>query len=135
VCHGLDQNAVSAPWFRPTVLPSPHGTQQTSARAADVCRAIRELDDVGREAFIRSLTETGSGTPDDWLLTARDAQLPPIGDGSVRLFLGAGKSRSLSAAVRGRVQSVADLTPPNNIKDNPKPSLASTCPSRPGTLK
>ena len=38
-----------------------------------VRRAIRELDDVGREAFIRSLTETGSGAPDDRLLTARDA--------------------------------------------------------------
>jgi phage terminase large subunit-like protein len=44
----------------------------------------------------------GQGAPDDWLLTARDAQLPPLGDWSVWLFLGGrgcGKTHALSAAV------------------------------------
>jgi phage terminase large subunit-like protein len=63
---------------------------QEVANLHAVRRAIRELDDAGREAFIRRLIETGSGAPDDWVLSACDAQLPPLGDWSVWLFLGAG---------------------------------------------
>jgi phage terminase large subunit-like protein len=73
-----------------------------------VRRAIRELDDTGREAFIRELTDSGSGAPDDWLLTARDAQLPPLGDWSVWLFLGGrgcGKTHALSCAVHTAVRA------------------------------
>src|SRR5262249_38432725 len=54
------------------------------------------------------LTETGAGSPDDWLLTARDAQLPPAGDWSVWLFLGGrgcGKTHALSCAVHTAVRA------------------------------
>ena len=56
----------------------PFGQEVANLHA--VRRAIRELDDAGLEAFIRSLIDSGSGSPDDWLLAARDAQLPPPGD-------------------------------------------------------
>src|SRR6516164_8170984 len=73
-----------------------------------VRRAIRELDDAGRDAFIRGLVESGAGSPDDWLLTARDAQLPPLGDWPVWLLLagrGFGKSHALSCAVHTAVRA------------------------------
>jgi hypothetical protein len=38
-----------------------------------VRRVIRGLDDVSRVDFVRGLIESGTGGPDDWLLTARDA--------------------------------------------------------------
>jgi phage terminase large subunit-like protein len=84
----------------------PFGQEVANLHA--VRRAIRELDDAGRKAFIRSLIDSGSGTPDDWLLTARDAQLPPPGDWSVWLFLGGrgcGKTHALSCAVHTAVRA------------------------------
>jgi phage terminase large subunit-like protein len=81
---------------------------QEVANLHAVRRAIRELDDAGREAFIRSLINSGQGAPDDWLLTARDAQLPPLGDWSVWLFLGGrgcGKTHALSCAVHTAVRA------------------------------
>jgi hypothetical protein len=73
-----------------------------------VRHAIRSLDDAGREGFIRGLIESGSGGPDDWIFTARDAQLPPLGDWSVWLFLGGrgcGKTHALSCAVHTAVRA------------------------------
>jgi phage terminase large subunit-like protein len=84
----------------------PFGRELANLRA--VRRAIRGLDDAAREAFIRGLIESGSGGPDDWLLTARDAQLPPTGDWSVWLFLGGrgcGKTHALSCAVHTAVRA------------------------------
>ena len=82
-------------------------------------RAIRGLDDAGRDAFIRELTESGAGAPDDWLLTARGAQLPPLGDWSVWLFL----NTAVPAGI-GRIHYVgpttSDLTP-----DGPGPIVLS----------
>jgi phage terminase large subunit-like protein len=93
---------------------------QEVAKLHAVRRAVRELDDTGREAFVRELTDSGSGGPDDWILTARDAQLPPLGDWSVWLFLGGrgcGKTHALSCAVHkairagiGRVHYVGPTT-------------------------
>jgi phage terminase large subunit-like protein len=63
---------------------------------------IRQLDAEKRDAFIKGLVESGAGSPNDWLLTARDAQLPPRGGWSVWLFLGGrgcGKTHALSASV------------------------------------
>jgi phage terminase large subunit-like protein len=84
----------------------PFGQEVANLHA--VRRAIRELDNAGRQAFIRKLTESGSGSPDDWLLTARDAQLPPLGDWSVWLLLGGrgmGKTHALSCAVHMAVRA------------------------------
>jgi hypothetical protein len=95
-------------------------------------RAIRGLDDAGRDAFIRELTESGAGAPDDWLLTAPDAQLPPLGDWSVWLFL----NTAVPAGI-GRIHYVGPTTsgshPRRPWPDRFKPpiplwSLVADCP-------
>jgi phage terminase large subunit-like protein len=70
--------------------------------------SLAELDAAERAAFVRDLIESGAGSADDWLLTARDAQLPPLGDWSVWLFLGGrgcGKTHALSCAVHTAVRA------------------------------
>jgi phage terminase large subunit-like protein len=84
----------------------PFGREVANQHA--VRRAIRELDDAGREALIRELADSGSAGPDDWFLTARDAQLPPLGDWSVWLFLGGRgccKTHALSCAVHTAIRA------------------------------
>jgi phage terminase large subunit-like protein len=78
------------------------------SRLHAVRRVIRELDDAGRAQFVQALRQSGNGGPDDWLLTARDEQLPPLGDWSVWLFLGGrgcGKTHALSCAVHTAVRA------------------------------
>src|SRR5262249_52389722 len=49
--------------------------------------SLAELDAAERAAFVRDLIESGAGSADDWVLCARDAQLPPPGDWSIWLLL------------------------------------------------
>jgi phage terminase large subunit-like protein len=71
-----------------------------------------------REAFIAGLIESGAGSPDDWLLCARNTQIPPAGDWSIWMLMagrGFGKTLSLSqavhTAVRAGIASMSFVTP------------------------
>jgi phage terminase large subunit-like protein len=88
------------------------------ARMHSVRQAIRDLDAAGREAFVRGLVETGAGSARDWLLCARDSQIPPLGHWAIWLMLagrGFGKTHALSAtchmAVRAGLQRINYVVP------------------------
>jgi phage terminase large subunit-like protein len=70
--------------------------------------SLAELDAAERAAFVRDLVESRSGSPDDWLLCARTAQLPPPGDWSIWLLLagrGFGKTHALSQCVHTAIRA------------------------------
>jgi len=70
--------------------------------------SLAELDAAERAAFVRDLIESGAGSADDWVLCARDAQLPPPGDWSIWLLLagrGFGKTHALSQCVHTAIRA------------------------------